>query len=83
MAYLLYEKVVSVRLYANSQNDSAAFTLNDISQLICFASCSARGPRQTKDSYYYLPAIFRNFKAKKKVTPLPVTWPTFKKTQVC
>ena len=74
---------MSVRLYANSQNDPGTFTLNDVSQLICFVSCSARCPRQSKDGYYFLPAIFRNFKAKKKVPPLPVTWPTFKKTQVC
>ena len=49
-----------------SQNDPAAFTLNDVGQLIYFTSYTAHYPRQTKNGRYFLPTIFRNIKAKKK-----------------
>ena len=48
-------------------------TLNDVSQLICFISYTARCPRQTKNSHYFLPTSFRNIKGKKttSVTSYP------------
>ena len=47
---------------AMSQNDPAAFTLNDVSQLIYFFSYTACCPRQTNNGHYFLPTIFRNIK---------------------
>ena len=43
-------------------------TLNDVSQLICFISYTARCPRQTKNNHYFLPTIFRNIKGKKSTS---------------
>ena len=61
-----------VSINAMSQNDPAAFTLNDVSQFIYFISYTARCPGQTKNSHYFLPTIFRNVEAK-KVPLVPVT----------
>ena len=54
-----------VSINAMSQNDPAAFTLNDVSQLIYFFSYTACCPRQTNNGHYFLPTIFRNIKAKR------------------
>ena len=51
-----------VSINAMSQNDPAAFTLNDVSQLIYFFSYTACCPRQTNNGHYFLPTIFRNIK---------------------
>ena len=42
-----------VLINAMSQNDPAAFTLNDVSQLIYFISYTTRCPRQTKNGRYH------------------------------
>ena len=47
------------------QNYPATILLNDVSQLIYFISYTACYPRQTKNSYYFFPTIFRNIKSKK------------------